>query len=858
MTRRKNELNSAVAGKAGGTSLRSLRPCCALLIGMTTLATWQVHAADDQVTRVEYYPNGLVSSTTLPDGSFTSYVYDSAQRLTAIVDADGNTLHYTLDGAGRRIKEEVIGEDGALRRTLSRVYDTFGRINAVQDAAGVSVSFSYDANGNLSSSTDALGRVATNGYDPLGRVAMMIQDVGGIHATTGITYDANHNMREIVDPKGLRTVYQHNAFSELTRLNSPDIGQTDYTYDSAGNTLSSKDARGQSTHFQYDALNRLTAKKYSDSRLDVAYFYDVSPSDCESFESFATGQLVRMTDGSGETRYCRDRFGNLTRKVQTVNGRSFTVRYSYTRAGLISSIAYPRGLKVDYVRDGMGRIAEIGVSQDGSARKVVLGTASHHPFGPVEGWIFGNGRSTRRTLDLNYRPSAIASSFSGQEKAKFSFDWDAAGNLGSLHAKRTDRSTYISFEYDGLNRLTAFEDGLTGTAIERYTYDATGNRTSFTNAEGTQSYQYPADSHRLSAAGGVSRSYDPAGNTVAIGNNRMRFQYNAAGRMSRADRDTVTVMEYTYNGHGEGVCRGSDVAKTYSVFDEVGHWLGDYDGNRDIQQVIWMDDLPVAVIADDTLFYVETDHLGTPRTLVDPQTNAVVWSWDLAGEAFGNSAPDEDPDWDCIPVRFDMRFPGQRFDSATGLNYNYFREYDPGTGRYTQSDPIGLGAGPSTYLYANGMPTGAFDPLGLKAVRAPLPAPGERWKDGTIHCKGGSVVPYVNLARLASYESECIGDCLFAHENSHVKDANRSDPSVCRYWSWLPGIGPQGLVTFDTAEEMKATELSAHMVELQCLYGKLSPGNCTDDTCQKVVRSRINDIVNYFLPMVRNGTYGTD
>lgn len=43
---------------------------------------------------------------------------------------------------------------------------------------------------------------------------------------------------------------------------------------------------------------------------------------------------------------------------------------------------------------------------------------------------------------------------------------------------------------------------------------------------------------------------------------------------------------------------------------------------------------------------------------------------------------------------------------------------------------------------------------------------------------------------------------------------------------------PTGLlVTFDTAEEMKATELSAHMVELQCLYGKLSPGNCTDDTC---------------------------
>ncbi len=37
-----------------------------------------------------------------------------------------------------------------------------------------------------------------------------------------------------------------------------------------------------------------------------------------------------------------------------------------------------------------------------------------------------------------------------------------------------------------------------------------------------------------------------------------------------------------------------------------------------------------------------------------------------------------------------MRFPGQQYDSAAGLNYNYFRDYDAATGRYVESDTIGL------------------------------------------------------------------------------------------------------------------------------------------------------------------------
>lgn len=64
-------------------------------------------------------------------------------------------------------------------------------------------------------------------------------------------------------------------------------------------------------------------------------------------------------------------------------------------------------------------------------------------------------------------------------------------------------------------------------------------------------------------------------------------------------------------------------------------------------------------------------------------------------------------------VDMPLRFPGQYFDEETGLHYNYFRDYDPSTGRYIQSDPIGLAGGLNTYGYVGANPLTGVDPLGL-------------------------------------------------------------------------------------------------------------------------------------------------
>jgi hypothetical protein len=47
------------------------------------------------------------------------------------------------------------------------------------------------------------------------------------------------------------------------------------------------------------------------------------------------------------------------------------------------------------------------------------------------------------------------------------------------------------------------------------------------------------------------------------------------------------------------------------------------------------------------------------------------------------------------------------------VHYNYFRDYDPQTGRYVQPDPIGLDGGINLYTYSDLSPLTTIDPLGL-------------------------------------------------------------------------------------------------------------------------------------------------
>lgn len=766
---------------------------------------------DDRITTIDYWPTGLVKQVTQPDGAFTRFTYDAAHRLTDVADNAGNTIHYTLDNAGNRAKEDTKDASGTLKRTLSRVYNQLGQLATQATAQGDPTDFSYDANGNTKTVTDALGHVTQNDYDPLNRLARTLQDVGGINAETKFGYDALDNVTKVTDPKGLDTTYAYNGLGDLTKLTSPDTGVTTYTYDSAGNRATQTDARNVKTTYGYDALNRLTQVTYPTSSLNVTYTYDVSQATCASGETYAIGRLTRMQDGSGSTDYCYDRFGDLVRKVQTTNGKVFVLRYAYTKAGQLSRLTYPDGAAVDYVRNAQGQTTEVGVTPAGGTRQVLLGNATYYPFGSVANWTYGNGRPMQRVLDQDYRPLAVNDTRSDGLAVGFAFD--PVGNLSALTAPG-NTAPVIKLDYDPLGRLTAFKDGPTDTVIDGYSYDATGNRLSAKVNTATQNYTYPTTSHRLDAVAGTARTYDAIGNTTSIGGTSLQLVYGASGRLGQVKRAGTVVMNYAYNGRGEQVRRVGKT-NTYTLYDEGGHWIGDYDNNgAPLQQAIWLGDLPVGVLAKNTLHYVQADHLGTPRAVIDPVRDVAIWKWDLKGEAFGNTPPNQDPDGDGTAFVFDMRFPGQRYDAATGLNQNYFRDYDPGIGRYVQSDPIGLRGGASSYLYSLGAPTRVYDPFGLEAVWDTKTCAGQL---GLTTCdgKGGFLVSNCNYG--------CDRECTQEHEDEHKRFLKAVHPNACLgrplgAAPWPQNYGPDSKAY---AREFHETECRADAITIKCI-SKLS------------------------------------
>lgn len=135
-------------------------------------------------------------------------------------------------------------------------------------------------------------------------------------------------------------------------------------------------------------------------------------------------------------------------------------------------------------------------------------------------------------------------------------------------------------------------------------------------------------------------------------------------------------------------------------------------------EYIYLNGQPLAQIDDvsssDVITYLHTDHLGTPRIGSDA-SGYQVWAW--ASDAFGNGAPSG-------IATVNLRFAGQYYDAESGLYYNWNRYYDPQTGHYISSDPIGLAGGLNTFAYVGANPVMYTDPMGLAAA----------YCDGVIGC----------------------------------------------------------------------------------------------------------------------------
>jgi RHS repeat-associated protein len=610
-----------------------------------------------ETTTFEYWPTGLLEKVISPDGRFVSYQYDAAHRLTEVTDADGNRVAYTLDGAGNPIGEAVYDSLDTLVLSRTRAYDGFGRLEEVIGSSGQTVSYTYDGDGNVLTAIDPMGRLTSFGYDELDRLTATTDPLLQV---TQFSYDADDNLLSVIDPRALATSYAYNGFGDNTQLTSPDTGVSTYSRDAAGNIDIATDARSKSGDYSHDPLGRVVEVDYSDQM--IQFTYDQG--------SNGNGQLTHVADGSGSTAWTYDALGRPVLKEQTVDAIELDVGYAYDSAGRLASLTTPSGQVIAYSYSN-GGISGITVNGAG-----LLGQVAYEPFGPTRGWQWGNGSTTVRQYDTD-------------------------GQLTSLSSAGTSTYTY-------------FPDGM----IKSRTDDFPVNIPSIS---GSTTFAVSTSSNRLQSASGLltrTYSYDAAGSTFSDGDRT--FTYDDSGRMISSTSAGVTAA-YAYNGLGERVKKSNSGGTVYFAYDEGGHLIGEYDAAGGlIQETVWFEDIPVATLRPDgsggiDIYYVHTDHLNTPRRITRLADDVIVWRWD--SDPFGTTPAIEDPDGDAQSLVYNLRFPGQYYDEETGLHYNYFRDYDPVTGRYVQSDPIGLEGGLNPYLYVGGNPLTYIDPYGLREVR---------------------------------------------------------------------------------------------------------------------------------------------
>ena len=219
---------------------------------------------------------------------------------------------------------------------------------------------------------------------------------------------------------------------------------------------------------------------------------------------------------------------------------------------------------------------------------------------------------------------------------------------------------------------------------------------------------------------GAGRDSSAVGNgnieTMVISGTTNLFRTDQSNRLNTAYGD---FGDWNFDYDNVGNRRAAKTVggvETRFIYGLSGELLAELDAEGSIvEEIVYLNGEPLALLSANAAesadyHYVHNDHLGTPRKITN-STGQVVWQ--ASYDPFSEATVNHDVDGDGTSYSFNVRFPGQYFDAETSLHYNYFRDYDPSTGRYLQSDPIGLGGGRNTYEFGGGDPMSWIDRYGL-------------------------------------------------------------------------------------------------------------------------------------------------
>lgn len=618
------------------------------------------------------------------DGRTTTFVFNAAGNTITMTTPMLRQAVATLDERGRPVSSQV-----AALASLSNEYDVRGRLINSNKSSGPDervASFTFDTQGFLASATDAVGRISQFAYDDIGRSTQKTLANG---LTFDLEYDANSNIVSITPPGRTSHTFSYNTAGQREQYEAPAIGAesfvTTYSYDLNGRVQQVDNPGGVSTTLGFDPSGRLgsISLPYGDFTPE----YDAQTSRLSSLSSPNGASLAYSYDGNltvGEN-WSGEVTGSLTRTFNSdhsvasfeING-SEPIAISYDLDGLITQVG-ALVIARDPAHGGISSTSQGNVSD----------VRTYNSFGELESY----------TAD-----------YSGTPLLAINYIHDAVGRIIEAEQTIDGITSTFTFAYDALGRLSELEQDTA--TIASYSYDDNGNRTSRTSTEGTFVGEYDSQD-RLRSYGDFTFSYTANGElqekSDTVLTETTTYNYDVLGNLRDVSFPDSRSISYVIDGRNRRTGKKiNDVLVKGFLYHGQLNPIAELDGAGNLFSVFiygTRKNVPDYMINGGNTYRIISDHLGSPRLVVNTQTGEVIQQ--LTYDEFGIVLEDTNPGFQPFG------FAGGIQDNDTGLVRFGTRDYDPGSGRWTSKDPLRFGGKDSNfYAYAFGDPINFIDRTG--------------------------------------------------------------------------------------------------------------------------------------------------
>ncbi|MBA4373205.1 MAG: hypothetical protein C0402_10140 [Thermodesulfovibrio sp.] len=540
------------------------------------------------------YPR--LKTVSNPDGSSIQYNYDSAGRMSEVINekgvrevlneydsdsrvirqthADGGvvTFSYTF-GAGGIPQTSMTAPNGATTTWsfnnsfyITAVTNPDGttsyerepvtnRLLSVTDALGRITAYTYDAKGRLLTKTDSIGNTTAYEYedvfnkitkitDAMGNITRMTYDINGNlfsqispdNKTTTFTYHSLGKPLTVTDAAGNITTMEYDLMGNLTRMTDPLGNSSVMTCDSLGRLITSTDAKGNSTANTYDAMGSLLTTTDQLGHV-TSYNYDLS------------GKLSQVTDAKGQI--IRYEYDNRNRLVKMTDQLGNIETYVYDTSDNLVSMIDRKGQVTAYTHDLMNRVTRIDYA-DGSyttylydaTGKILLITDS------VSGTIAYTYTGTGCGGGCTMVPDKVASETTPIGSVSYTYD-----AIGRRTGMTVAGQPAVSYGYDTGGRLNGMDTVINGASAHfGIVYDSLGRRSATTYPNGaTTNYSYDNGSHLLNL-----QHKDPASQVLES----LSYTYDQTGDRTSMDRQGVSLPK-----PGEVASTAHDAANRMLTFN---------------------------------------------------------------------------------------------------------------------------------------------------------------------------------------------------------------------------------------------------------------------------------------------------